>query len=184
MKDKKEFLEKQLRYVQASSIAMLYNAQTISIHTHQITEKEIEEGINKIIKYVEERIDKLKDLNTDDEFLKFCKEVDNSSYSSTLEHQFCIKYGLEYTGKLDLSAKLSHTCGLCSSYRSVDSLVYDEMNKSLIINGKSRSDVNGITFIDKKFILENSQDFRNAVKHYKRLKEKIKLQNAEQDFDD
>ena len=55
LREQIEFLEKQLRYVQASSIAMLYNAQTISIHTHQITEKEIEEGINKIIKYVEEK---------------------------------------------------------------------------------------------------------------------------------
>lgn len=181
MKDKKEFLEKQLRYVQATSIALLYNAQSFSMHP-PITEKTIEEGVNRIIKDIEEKIDKLKDLNTDEEFLKFCKEIDNSSFNSEVEHQFCLKYGLEYTGKLDLSAQLSHTCGLCSSYRRVDSLDYDEMNKSLIINGKSRSDVNGITFIDRKYILENSQDFRNAVKHYKKLKEKIKLQNAEQDF--
>lgn len=175
MKSKKEYLNTQLNHVQTCGLSLLYYNQPINTLNDMSTE------LAKLQKEIDDYRSRLDKIYLDKDFISFCKDIDKKYSNAKLEHEFCLKFGLEYTGKLDLSLVLQYNTGLRSAYNNVNTIEYK--NKILYINGnRQRMECEKLIFIDKEFTLNSPQDCLNIIEHFKKLKERIKIQELNNDF--
>lgn len=118
-----------------------------------------------------------------DDFIEYCKEVDNEFEDAGQEHLFCTEYDIPYTGKLDKSVLIHFKTGMATRIREINSLHIEK--KRLYINGqKVAQDIRRFIFVDKAFELDKNDDteFNELIEHFKSLKERLKLQNIGEDF--
>ena len=118
-----------------------------------------------------------------DDFIEYCKEVDNEFEDAGQEHLFCTEYDIPYTGKLDKSVLIHFKTGMATRIREINSLHIEK--KRLYINGqKVAQDIRRFIFVDKAFELDKNDEteFNELIEHFKYLKEILKLQNIVEDF--
>lgn len=126
---------------------------------------------------------KLNKCKTIEEIIAFCKEEDKQNHTE-YEKEICKKFGIKYTGKINLQVIL-HNCNWLYTLKlkECNEMVYD--NAKLIINGKEYKDINGlrsIEFCDKTIEIKEDVDILRSIEYLKELKMKIKLQEIKNDF--
>lgn len=183
MDERIKFLEGELRYLQGQLTAKLFirntQAQTLVYHPNNLND-----GINHITDRIRHYIVKLHtQCETTNDFIEYCKEVDNEFKDAGQEHLFCTEYDIPYTGKLDKNVLIHFKSGMGTRIREVNSLHIEK--KRLYINGqKVAQDIRRFIFVDKAFKLDKNdeKEFNELIEHFKELREKLKLQNIGEDF--
>ena len=174
-----KFLEHELKILYNGLRVRLYTRNARTLVYHNLTDE---------VNYITDRIRHYlvhlhtKCVTTDD-FIAYCKEVDNEFENAGQEHLFCTEFDIPYTGKLAKSVLIYFKDDIFSRIREVNSLHIE--NKRLYINGKIiEHDIRRFIFVDKTFELDknNEKEFNALIEHYKSLKEKLKLQNIGEDF--
>ena len=178
MDDRIKFLEGELKYLQGQLTAQLFSRQTQTLVYHNLTDE-----VNHITDRIRYYSVHLHKCETTNDFIVYCKEVDNEFENAGQEHLFCTEFDIPYTGKLDKSVLIHFKTGMTTRIREVNSLHIEK--KRLYINGqKVAQDIHRFIFVDKAFELDKNDDveFNKLIKHYKSLKERLKLQNIGEDF--
>lgn len=183
MDDRIKFLEGKLKYLQGQLTANLFNrntqAQTLVYHPNNLDD-EINHITDRIRHYSVHLHTK---CETTDDFIAYCKEVDNEFENAGQEHLFCTEFNIPYTGKLDKNVLIHFKTGMATRIREINSLHIEK--KRLYINGqKVAQDIRRFIFVDKAFELDKNDDteFNELIEHFKSLKERLKLQNIGEDF--
>ena len=186
MDDRIKFLEGKLKYLQGQlttqlTTNLLFNiqGQAQTLVNHNLTD-EVNHITNRIRHYLVHLHTKCETTN---DFIEYCKEVDNEFEDAGQEHLFCTEYDIEYTGKLDKSVLIHFKTGMATRIREINSLHIE--NKILYINGKKvAQDIRRFIFVDKAFELDKNDEteFNELIEHFKSLKERLKLQNIGEDF--
>lgn len=175
MDDRIKFLEGKLKYLQGQLTANL-----LFKLGHKDLTDEVNHITNRIRHYLVHLYTKCETTN---DFIEYCKEVDNEFEDAGQEHLFCTEYDIEYTGKLDKSVLIHFKTGMATRIREINSLHIE--NKILYINGKKVApDIRRFIFVDKAFELDKNDEteFNELIEHFKSLKERLKLQNIGEDF--
>lgn len=174
-----KFLESQLRYLQGQLTAELFNRKTQTSVNNNLTD-----GVNHITNRIRHYLVHLHTkCETTNDFIEYCKEIDNEFEDAGQEHLFCTEYDIEYTGKLDKSVLIHFKTGMATRIKEVNSL-HIEKNRLYINGQKVAQDIGKFIFVDKAFELDknNEVEFNELIEHFKSLKERIKLQNLGEDF--
>ena len=174
-----KFLEHELKILYDILRVRLYtrNAQTLVYHNLTAEVNHITDRIRHYSVHLHTKCE------TTDDFIAYCKEVDNEFENAGQEHLFCVKFDIPYTGKLDKSVLIYFKDDVFSRIREVNSLHIE--NKRLYINGKIiEHDIRRFIFADKTFELDKNDDveFNELIEHFKSLKERLKLQDIGEDF--
>lgn len=174
-----KFLEGKLKYLQGQLIAQLFNRQTQTLVYHNLyyAVNHVTDRIRHYLVHLHTKCE------TMDDFIEYCKEVDNEFEDAGQEHLFCTEYDIPYTGKLDKSVLIHFKTGMETRIREINSLHIEK--KRLYINGqKVAQDIRRFIFVDKAFELDKNDEteFNELIEHFKSLKERLKLQNIGEDF--
>lgn len=175
MDNRIKFLEGKLKYLQGQLTTNLL--QTLG---HKDLIDEVNHITDRIRHYLVHLHTKCESM---DDFIAYCKEVDNEFEDAGQEHLFCTEYDIPYTGKLDKSVLIHFKTGMATRIREINSLHIE--NKILYINGKKvAQDIRRFIFVDKAFELDKNDEteFNELIEHFKSLKERLKLQNIGEDF--
>lgn len=176
-----KFLEGKLKYLQGQLIANLFNIQTQKLVNYNLT-NEVNHITDRIRHYLVHLHTK---CESTDDFIEYCKEVDNEFEDAGQEHLFCTgtEYDIPYTGKLDKSVLIHFKTGMATRIREINSLHIEK--KRFYINGKKvAQDIRRFIFVDKAFELDKNDEteFNELIEHFKSFKERLKLQNIGEDF--
>ena len=174
-----KFLEGKLKYLQGQLTSQLFINKAKALVNYNLTNEinHIEDRIRHYLVHLHTKCESI------DDFIKYCKEVDNEFEDAGQEHLFCTEFDIPYTGKLDKSVLIHFKTGMATRIREINSLHIE--NKRLYINGqKVAQDIRRFIFVDKSFELDKNDEteFNELIEHFKSLKERLKLQNIGEDF--
>ena len=169
-----KFLEGELKILYNGLRVRLYtrNAQTLVYHNLTDEVNHITDRIRHYLVHLHTKCE------TIDDFIAYCKEVDNEFEDAGQEHLFCTEFDIPYTGKLDKSVLIHFKTGMATRIREINSLHIEK--KRLYINGQIiEHDIRRFIFADKAFELDKNDEteFNELIEHFKSLKERLKLQN-------
>lgn len=174
-----KFLEGKLKYLQGQLKSQLFINKAKALVNHNLND-EVNHVTDRIRHYLVHLHTKCESM---DDFIEYCKEVDNEFEDAGQEHLFCTEFDIPYTGKLDKSVLIHFKTGMATRIREINSLHIEK--KRLYINGqKVAQDIRRFIFVDKSFELDKNDEteFNELIEHFKSLKERLKLQNIGEDF--
>ena len=174
-----KFLEGKLKYLQGQLTSQLFINKAKALVNYNLT-NEINHITDRIRHYLVHLHTKCESM---DDFIEYCKEVDNEFEDAGQEHLFCIEFDIPYTGKLDKSVLIRFKTGMATRIREINSL-HIEKNRLYINGQKVAQDIRRFIFVDKSFKLDKNDEteFNELIEHFKSLKERLKLQNIGEDF--
>lgn len=129
---------------------------------------------------------KLKCSNTKEELLAFCKHLDILEDTNVCESLLAQKFDWEYTGKYNSSIQLYCSKNNASfMWFTVNDIDWDDDFNMIVINGKLEEMKHpfSIEFVDKKIFINSKKDVYRAKEHLRFIKEQMKLQEMEKDFE-
>lgn len=130
--------------------------------------------------------EKLRNSNTKEELLDFCKYIDKIADTNVCESLIAQKFNWEYTGKYNTSVQLYSPCNNASRmWFAVNDIDWDEESQTVVINGivqRMKGPYN-IEFVDRKIFVNSKKDVYKAIEHLKFIKEQMKLQEMGKDFE-
>lgn len=174
-----KFLEGELKHLQGQLTVRLFNRQTQTLVYYNLND-----GVNHITDRIRHYLVHLHTkCESMDDFIEYCKEVDNEFKDAGQEHLFCTEFDIPYTGKLDKSVLIHFKDGMSTRIREINLLHIEK--KRLYINGKKvEQDISRFIFVDKSFELDKNDEteFNELIEYFKSLKERLKLQNIGEDF--
>lgn len=130
--------------------------------------------------------EKLRNCNTKEELLDFCKHIDKLADTNVCESLIAQKFNWEYTGKYNTSIQLYCPNNNASfMWFTVNDIDWDDNFNMILINGKLE-EMKGpfsIEFVDRKIFINSKKDVYRAKEHLRFIKEQIKLQEMGKDFE-
>lgn len=174
-----KFLEGKLKYLQGQLTSQLFINKAKALVNYNLTNEinHIEDRIRHYLFHLHTKCESM------DDFIAYCKEVDNEFEDAGQEHLFCTEFDIPYTGKLDKSVLIRFKTGMATRIREINSL-HIEKNRLYINGQKVSQDIRRFIFVDKSFELDKNDEteFNELIEHFKSLKERLKLQNIGEDF--
>ena len=179
MDSRLKFLEHELKILYDGLRVRLYIRNARTLVYHNLTD-EVNHVTDRIRHYLVHLHTKCESM---DDFIRYCKEVDNEFEDAGQEHLFCTEFNIPYTGKLDKSVLIHFKTGMATRIREINSL-HIEKNRLYINGQKVAQDIRRFIFVDKAFELDKNDEteFNELIEHFKSLKERVKLQNIGEDF--
>lgn len=128
----------------------------------------------------------LSQCKTTEDLIKFCKIID-INHNEAFEESFCLRYGIKYTGKLNTKITIiNHKTMIGQHWKIVDDFEYLKDKHCFRVNQSENEKIcfnkESIYFVNKTIFIHNDDDALEAVKYWKELKNKIKIQELNSDF--
>ena len=130
--------------------------------------------------------EKLRNCNTKEELLDFCKYIDTIADTNVCESLIAQKFNWEYTGKYNTSVQLySPKNNVTRMWFAVNTIEWNEEYKTVVIDGavQCMKQPYNIEFVDRKIFVNSKKDVYRAIEHLKFIKEQMKLQEMVKDFE-
>ena len=113
-----KFLEGKLKYLQGQLTSQLFINKAKALVNYNLTNEinHIEDRIRHYLVHLHTKCESM------DDFIAYCKEVDNEFEDAGQEHLFCTEFDIPYTGKLDKSVLIHFKTGMATRIRDINSL--------------------------------------------------------------